>query len=299
MVSNQSLLTGQLPPTQGDATIEGFSITSEMDEVRKHIGVCCQQNVSLTRRQRQLASLHLSSSASCSCAPCTRAFLVSFVSFLLSFLVSFLVSFFFGKVLWPQLSAREHLRLFSDLTGGPSDPEEREREIERALQQVGISGKADTLAQDLSGGQKRKLSLAVALVGDPEVLFLDEPTSGMDSRARKKCWQLLESLKEGRTIILTTHQMDEAEVLGDRVSILSEGSMQVEGSSHFLKARFGSGHRISFFAPQPSRAKGPTDVLSLIEEHAPLAAANYRAARLGSRTGSRSRPLRRSINSLA
>ncbi len=101
--------------------------------------------------------------------------------------------------------------------------------------------KKPTLARKLSGGQKRKLSLAMALIGGTTVVILDEPTSGMDPQARREIWDLLLQLREGKTILLTTHFMEEADVLGDRIGIMAAGMLQCCGTTAFLKKTYGTG----------------------------------------------------------
>ena len=91
------------------------------------------------------------------------------------------------------------------------------------------------MAQNLSGGNRRKLSVALSLVADSKIVFLDEPTSGMDSTARKSLWSVLREYKKDRLIILTTHNMEEAHILADRVGIIQSGSMVCDGSPEFLK----------------------------------------------------------------
>jgi ATP-binding cassette subfamily A (ABC1) protein 3 len=98
---------------------------------------------------------------------------------------------------------------------------------------------------DLSGGSKRKLSLAMALVGNAKIIFLDEPTSGMDAFSRRSIWKILEKIRlEKRTIILTTHHLDEAEVLADRIGIMSKGELLAVGTSDFIKKKFGEGYNL-------------------------------------------------------
>ena len=97
---------------------------------------------------------------------------------------------------------------------------------------------------NLSGGQKRKLSVAIALIGNSKIVMLDEPTSGMDTSARRKLWDMLKKYKQDRIIILTTHYMDEADILGDRIAIMAEGKVVCTGSSLFLKNRFGVGYNL-------------------------------------------------------
>lgn len=103
----------------------------------------------------------------------------------------------------------------------------------------------NVLSKTLSGGQKRKLSVGIALVGDPKVLCLDEPSSGMDPFSRRKMWTLLQSKRSGRVTILTTHFMDEADILADRKAILSHGRVKCLGSSLFLKSKFGVGYQLN------------------------------------------------------
>ena len=105
-----------------------------------------------------------------------------------------------------------------------------------------ILGHRNTFAMNLSGGNKRKLSIALALVADSKLVILDEPTSGMDLSARRKLCNLLRLYKDGRIIFLTTHNMDEADLLGDKIGILSHGKLVCLGDGLFLKQRFGHGY---------------------------------------------------------
>ena len=109
---------------------------------------------------------------------------------------------------------------------------------------VDLADKADAFVKTLSGGQKRKLSVGIALIGDSKLVFLDEPTSGMDVQARRKIWDMLKQNKSGRILILTTHYMDEADILGDRIAIMADGVAKCCGSSLFLKNRFGVGYNL-------------------------------------------------------
>lgn len=121
--------------------------------------------------------------------------------------------------LYPGLSAREVLHLFAGYYQHPQN-------IDGLLERVGLSAAAKTRCRRLSGGQKRRLALAVALVGNPTMLFLDEPTSGMDPQARLVTWEIIRELKRnGATVLLTTHLMDEAERLADRVAIIDHGRL--------------------------------------------------------------------------
>jgi ATP-binding cassette subfamily A (ABC1) protein 3 len=101
------------------------------------------------------------------------------------------------------------------------------------------------LAGTLSGGQKRKLSVGIAMIGDSKVVILDEPSSGMDTSSRRRLWEMLKENKSGKIIILTTHYMDEADFLGDRIAIMGEGKIQCLGRPLFLKNRFGVGYNLT------------------------------------------------------
>src|SRR5207248_6195396 len=121
--------------------------------------------------------------------------------------------------LYPGLSAREVLRLFAGYF-------QHAQNIDELLERVGLTSAARTRCRRLSGGQKRRLALAVALVGNPTLLFLDEPTVGMDPQARLATWEIIRDLKQqGATVLLTTHLMDEAERLADRVAIIDHGRL--------------------------------------------------------------------------
>ena len=121
--------------------------------------------------------------------------------------------------LYPGLTAREVLHLFAGYYRQPQD-------IDSLLERVGLNTASKTRSRRLSGGQKRRLGLAVALVGNPSMVFLDEPTSGMDPQARLATWEIIRDLKHiGATILLTTHLMDEAERLADRIAIIDHGRL--------------------------------------------------------------------------
>src|SRR6202022_1937424 len=115
------------------------------------------------------------------------------------------------------------------------------------ITQVGLTEKARAWVGKLSGGQKQRLAIAIALVGDPELLFLDEPTTGLDPQSRRQLWDILRALRaQGRTILITTHYMDEAERLCDRVAVIDHGRVIALGSPAELIARLGGEHLIEF-----------------------------------------------------
>ena len=126
--------------------------------------------------------------------------------------------------LFQNLTVREIHRMFSGYY-------ERPRDVDEVIALVGLADKRDARVKTLSGGQKRRLDLGVALVGDPDLVFLDEPTTGFDPAARRAAWEMIRSLRSlGKTILLTTHYLDEAEQLADRVAVLREGVIVREGT---------------------------------------------------------------------
>jgi ABC-2 type transport system ATP-binding protein len=119
--------------------------------------------------------------------------------------------------LWANLTVRETHSVFAGYY-------ERPRNVDEVIELVGLTDKSDARVKTLSGGQKRRLDLGVALVGDPDLVFLDEPTTGFDPAARRAAWEMIRSLRSlGKTVLLTTHYLDEAEQLADRVAVLREG----------------------------------------------------------------------------
>jgi ABC-2 type transport system ATP-binding protein len=126
--------------------------------------------------------------------------------------------------LWANLTVAETHRMFAGYY-------ERPRNVDEVIELVGLGEKRNARIKTLSGGQKRRLDLGVALVGDPELVFLDEPTTGFDPAARRAAWEMIRSLRSlGKTILLTTHYLDEAEQLADRVAVLREGRIIREGA---------------------------------------------------------------------
>ena len=126
--------------------------------------------------------------------------------------------------LWPNLTVVETHRMFAGYYNRP-------RDVDEVIRLVGLEEKRDARVKTLSGGQKRRLDLGVALVGDPDLVFLDEPTTGFDPAARRAAWDMIRSLRSlGKTILLTTHYLDEAEQLADRVAVLREGRIVREGT---------------------------------------------------------------------
>jgi ABC-2 type transport system ATP-binding protein len=128
-----------------------------------------------------------------------------------------------SSAMYPNLTVAESLALFAGYYRRPL-------EVERVISLVGLEEKRDARVRTLSGGQKRRLDLGLGLIGDPEVLFLDEPTTGFDPAARRAAWEVIRALRAlGKTILLTTHYLDEAESLADRVAVLREGRIAAIG----------------------------------------------------------------------
>ncbi|XP_038064112.1 ATP-binding cassette sub-family A member 2-like isoform X2 [Patiria miniata] len=185
-----SMLTGLFPPTSGTAHIYGSDIRSDMDTIRKSLGMCPQHNA-----------------------------------------------------LFDKLTVEEHIWFYCLLKGVPSSL--IKSEMTKMITDIGLLKKRSSVVNTLSGGMQRKLSVAIAFVGGSRTVILDEPTAGVDPCARRAIWELLLKYKQGRTIILCTHHMDEADILGDRIAILSNGELKCVGSSLFLKATFGDGYQLT------------------------------------------------------
>jgi ABC-2 type transport system ATP-binding protein len=131
---------------------------------------------------------------------------------------------------WPNVTVAETLRIYAGYYRHPRDASE-------VIELVGLDAKRDARVKTLSGGQKRRLDLGLALVGDPDLVFLDEPTTGFDPQARRNAWEMVRGLRAlGKTILLTTHYLDEAQQLADRVAVLRDGVIVKEGSPAELVA---------------------------------------------------------------
>jgi ABC-2 type transport system ATP-binding protein len=156
--------------------------------------------------------------------------------------------------LYRHIKVREALVHFAAMYPHP-------RAVDEVISVCGLEGKEDALARTLSGGQLRRLDLALALVGDPELIFLDEPTTGFDPAARRNAWETIRSLKQlGKTVLLTTHYLDEAQALADRVAIIKDGRIAVEGEPHSLGSASGTApYRIRYRNGDGSPIERETD----------------------------------------
>uniref|UniRef100_A0A8C1B8X4 ATP-binding cassette, sub-family A (ABC1), member 1A n=1 Tax=Cyprinus carpio carpio TaxID=630221 RepID=A0A8C1B8X4_CYPCA len=147
------------------------------------------------------------------------------------------------NVLFSMLTVEEHIWFYASLKGLPE--EKVKSEMEQIVMDLGLPHKRKSRTNQLSGGMQRKLSVALAFVGGSKVVILDEPTAGVDPYARRGIWDLLLKYRQGRTIILSTHHMDEADILGDRIAIISHGKLCCVGSSLFLKTQLGTGYYLT------------------------------------------------------
>jgi ABC-2 type transport system ATP-binding protein len=148
-----------------------------------------------------------------------------------------------------DLTVRECMALYAGFYTAP-------RDIDETIELVGLTARANAFATRLSGGYRRRLDFALALIGDPELIFLDEPTTGFDPSARRSAWEVIAGLRElGKTIFLTTHYMDEAEHLADRITIISAGQIVAEGTPQTLGGRDQMSTAITFTLPADLQAR--------------------------------------------
>jgi ABC-2 type transport system ATP-binding protein len=159
----------------------------------------------------------------------------------------------------PGFTVRECLQLYAGYYLEP-------RDIDETIALVGLEEKADTKGAQLSGGQRRRLDVALALIGDPELIFLDEPTTGFDPSARRTAWHVIDGLRQlGKTVFLTTHYMDEAEHLADRIAVIAGGRIVAEGTPASLGGRNAMAATISFTLPAGTSADElPADLRTLL-----------------------------------
>merc|ERR1711871_852930 len=205
-----NMMTGLHPQTSGQIKVDGHSVKTDMNKVRKIMG-CCPQH----------------------------------------------------DILWNELTAGEHVELFARLKGVAI--ENLANEVTSRLEAVDLAAVRDRLAGAFSGGMLRRLSVTLSLTGEPKIAYMDEPTTGMDPVSRRHVWDLIEQCKKGRTILLTTHSMEEADVLGNTIAIMGKGRLRAFGSSLHLKNLFGAGYQFIFTC----EAGNENDVKDLIKEADP------------------------------
>ncbi|NXM13574.1 ABCA9 protein, partial [Ploceus nigricollis] len=164
------------------------------------------------------------------------------------------------------LTVKENLKTFAEIKGIKS--KEVEREVQNILELLDISNVQDTQAEKLSGGQKRKLSIGIAMLGNPQVLFLDEPTAGLDPLSRHRLWSLLREQRAGRVILFSTQFMEEADILADRKAFISHGRLKCVGSSLFLKKKWGICYHLRIHVSESCNLE---NVTSLVKGYVPNA----------------------------
>ncbi|XP_060935296.1 phospholipid-transporting ATPase ABCA1b [Limanda limanda] len=188
------------------------------------------------------------------------------------------------NVLFSMLTVEEHIWFYSRLKG--LSEQQVKGEIEQILQDTGLRRKRSSRTSTLSGGMQRKLSVALAFVGGSKVVILDEPTAGVDPYARRGIWDLLLKYRQGRTIILSTHHMDEADILGDRIAIISHGKLCCVGSSLYLKNQLGTGYYLTLVKkeaePSLSSCRNSSSTESLTQKEEECASVSSSDAGLGS-----------------
>ena len=164
-------------------------------------------------------------------------------------------------ILFPNMTVREHFKFFAGLKGVREN--DIEAETNNIISQMEFEEYADSFPTELSGGWRRRISVCIAMIGGSEILILDEPTSGMDPSTRRTLWKMLLEIKKTRTILLSTHFMDEADILGDRVCIMSDGKVRAAGTPSFLKQRWGCGYHVVCALEKPNAS----DVAPLLLEN--------------------------------
>uniref|UniRef100_A0A3Q0T5N5 Cholesterol transporter ABCA5 n=1 Tax=Amphilophus citrinellus TaxID=61819 RepID=A0A3Q0T5N5_AMPCI len=170
------------------------------------------------------------------------------------------------NIIFDVLTVEEHLRIFAAIKGIPRA--DTDAEVSKVLKDLDLEKIMTAQAKNLSGGQKRKLSVGIAILGDPKILLLDEPTAGMDPCSRHQVWSLLKSRRAGRVTVLSTHYMDEADILADRKAVISQGQLKCVGSSLYLKIKCGVGYHLRMSINEGSDAE---KITSLVKQHVPKA----------------------------
>jgi ABC-2 type transport system ATP-binding protein len=202
-----NILSCYLKPNSGKVFVADYDVVEEHSQVKKHIGICPQENI-----------------------------------------------------IYEELNVYENLMFFGKMYSIDSNIlKERANDL---IDKVGLEEKRKTKVSKLSGGMKRRLNLIIGLVHDPDILFLDEPTAGLDPQSRRLIWDYIFELKErNKTIFLTTHYMDEADVLSDKLAIIDHGSIIAEGTPEYLKETIGKGDVLNL------KIEGNTEkILHTIEE---------------------------------
>ena len=233
------VLTAEFPPTSGDATLAGFSVSREPEKTRRRVGYCPQFDAHFT-----------------------------------------------------NMTGREHVELYASIKGVPSDMVKEASAMK--LAEVGLSEEdSDRLSAGYSGGMKRRLSLACATIGQPQIVFLDECSTGVDPVARREIWQMISDIvtggnvppEERTSVILTTHSMEECEALCPRIAIMAGGKLRCLGSAQRLKSKFGQGYQVEMKIKNVEQTdRDYLDILKMIAQ-----AANIPLPELADEAGEASR----------
>lgn len=171
------------------------------------------------------------------------------------------------NMLFIDLTVLQHLLFFGRLKGMTT--KDARKEAEELMQRLELKEKKNMFGNQLSGGMKRKLCLAIALIGGSKVVILDEPSSGLDPESRRWVWEVVQGERGRRTVLVTTHHMEEADVLGDRIAIMASGRVVCSGSTLFLKNKFGDGYTLTIMVSEDSSIK---DIQTEVMKHLPEAA---------------------------
>ncbi|CAL8379474.1 unnamed protein product [Gadus morhua 'NCC'] len=170
------------------------------------------------------------------------------------------------NIIFDVLTVEEHLNIFAAIKG--ILPADVDAEVKRVLKELDMEKIMDAQARNLSRGQKRKLSVGIAILGDPKILLLDEPTAGMDPCSRHQVWSLLKKRRAGRVTVLSTHYMDEADILADRKAVISHGQLKCVGSSLYLKTKWGVGYHLRMSLGDGCKTESIQEV---VQQHVPTA----------------------------
>jgi ABC-type multidrug transport system ATPase subunit len=200
-----SILSGDIPPTEGFAKLAGFDVLQDQLKMRRLIGYCPQFDA-----------------------------------------------------LFERLTGREHLEFYARIKGVPE--KKLKAIVEGMLHYLSLDEYADRAAGGYSGGNKRKLSVAMSLIGDPPIVFLDEPSTGMDPVARRFMWRFISETMAGRVVVLTTHSMEECESLCNRIGIMVDGGLSCIGTPQHLKNKFGKGYQLDI----STTAENPSSIVSVV-----------------------------------
>lgn len=167
-------------------------------------------------------------------------------------------------LLWDNMTAREHLKMFCEIKGIKSKL--IDSIIKSTLIEVGLWDVADNFVWTFSGGMKRRLSVAISGIGNPRIIIMDEPTTGLDPVSRRKVWELIQKLKKNRVVILTTHSMEEADVLSDKIAIIASGRFKCIGTQLSLKHQYGDGYRVTILCEPEHSFRVKNTIIRLIPD---------------------------------